>query len=50
MQPVLKRGNDTKITTATPQAPKQIRVLGSADSENIAIHRDQIGGDQVVGC
>jgi hypothetical protein len=49
MELIFKRSNDAKVATAAPQPPKQVGMLGFADVAEIAICRDQIGGDQVVG-
>ena len=48
MQPVLERGDDAEIAAAAAQAPQQLGVLRSLDTDHLARRGYQLGADQVV--
>ena len=48
MEAVFKRRHNAEIAAAAAQAPEQVRVLGVARGQQLAIGGDHIGGEQVV--
>lgn len=48
-QPELDRGDDSEVATATPQRPEQLGVVARVDPAQLAVGRDQLDRDELVG-
>ena len=49
MELVLEGGDDAKVPAATPHAPEEVGVLRGAGREELAVGRDEIDREQVIG-
>ena len=48
VQPVPEPGRDAEVAAAAPDRPEQIRVCLGIDVQQLAVGRDELGGEQVV--
>jgi hypothetical protein len=49
MELVLEGGDDAKVSAATPQAPEEVCVLSGTGRKQLAIGRDEINRQKVIG-
>ena len=49
MELVLEGGHDAEVPTAAPHAPEEVCVLGGVGGEELAVSRDDIDGEKIIG-